>query len=67
MILNLGQVYAQSLDVALAHAYENHPLLTSEITEGKVISEDVAEALSRFKKAYLDQNHNSFDTLDSKS
>lgn len=51
----LNKVYAQSLDIALAHAYSNHPVLFSETIEGKVVTEDVAEALSGWEpKVYLD-------------
>tara|TARA_B100000686_G_scaffold195220_1_gene202116 strand:+ start:3542 stop:4849 length:1308 start_codon:yes stop_codon:yes gene_type:complete len=53
--VSLDKVYAQSLDIALAHAYSNHPALFSETIEGKVITEDVAEALSGWEpKIYLD-------------
>ena len=51
----LNKVYSQSLDIALAHAYSNHPVLFSETIEGKVVTEDVAEALSGWEpKVYLD-------------
>jgi len=55
LFTTLNKIYAQSLDIALAHAYSNHPILFSEITEGKVVTEDVAEALSGWEpKVYLD-------------
>ena len=53
--LSVNKIYAQSLDIALAHAYSNHPLLSSEITEGKVVSEEVADALSGWEpQVYMD-------------
>ena len=53
--LSVNKIYAQSLDIALAHAYSNHPLLSSEITEGKVVSEEVADALSGWEpQVYVD-------------
>ena len=55
LIFNINKINAQSLEVSLAYAYSNHPVLFSEITEGKVISEDVADALSGWEpKIYLD-------------
>ena len=51
----LSEVNAQSLNTTLANAYSNHPLLFSERTEERVISEDIAEALSGWKpEVYLD-------------
>ena len=53
--LSFNKIYAQSLDIALAHAYSNHPLLSSEMTEGKVVSEEVADALSGWEpQVYID-------------
>jgi len=42
----LSEVNAQSLSTSLANAYSNHPLLLSERTEERVVTEDIAEALS---------------------
>ena len=53
--LSFNKIYAQSLDIALANAYSNHPLLSSEMTEGKVVSEEVADALSGWEpQVYID-------------
>ena len=55
LILSISKLYAQSFEVALANAYSNHPLLFSERIEGKVVTEEVAEALSGWEpKVYLD-------------
>ena len=40
---------AQSLNISLANAYSNHPLLFSERIGERVLSEDVAEALAGWK------------------
>ena len=48
-------IKAQSLNVSLANAYSNHPLLFSERIGERVLSEDVAEALSGWKpQVYVD-------------
>ena len=54
-VLSISKLYAQSFEVALANAYSNHPLLFSERIEGKVVTEEVADALSGWEpKVYLD-------------
>ena len=51
----LSEVNAQSLSTSLANAYSNHPLLLSERTEERVVTEDVVEALSGWSPViYLD-------------
>ena len=53
----LSEVNAQSLSTSLANAYSNHPLLLSERTEERVVTEDIAEALSGWKPVvYLDSS-----------
>lgn len=48
-------IRAQSLNVALANAYSNHPLLFSERIGERVLTEDVAEALAGWKpEVYID-------------
>ena len=48
-------IKAQSLNISLANAYSNHPLLFSERIGERVLSEDVAEALSGWKpQVYVD-------------
>jgi outer membrane protein len=48
-------IKAQSLNVSLANADSNHPLLFSERIGERVLSEDVAEALSGWKpQVYVD-------------
>ena len=59
LLVSLSFVYkdvkAQSLNVSLANAYSNHPLLFSERIGERVLSEDVAEALSGWKpQVYVD-------------
>ena len=55
LVLSTSKLYAQSFEVALANAYSNHPLLFSERIEGKVVTEEVADALSGWEpKVYLD-------------
>ena len=55
MIITYTDIKAQSLNVSLANAYSNHPLLFSERIGERVLSEDVAEALSGWKpQVYLD-------------
>ena len=48
-------IRAQSLNVALANAYSNHPLLFSERIGERLLTEDVAEALAGWKpEVYID-------------
>ena len=59
LLVSLSFVYkdvkAQSLNVSLANAYSNHPLLFSERIGERILSEDVAEALSGWKpQVYVD-------------
>ena len=55
MFMFLSEVNAQSLSASLANAYSNHPLLLSERVEERVVTEDIAEALSGWNPVvYLD-------------
>ena len=55
MLITYADTKAQSLSVSLANAYSNHPLLFSERIGERVLSEDVAEALSGWKpQVYVD-------------
>ena len=55
MIFTCADIKAQSINISLANAYSNHPLLFSERIGDRVLSEDVAEALSGWKpQVYLD-------------
>jgi outer membrane protein len=54
-IFTYSGLKAQSLNVALANAYSNHPLLFSERIGERLLTEDVAEALSGWKpQVYVD-------------
>ena len=55
MIFTCKDIKAQSINISLANAYSNHPLLFSERIGDRVLSEDVAEALSGWKpQVYVD-------------
>ena len=55
MLFTYTDIKAQSINISLANAYSNHPLLFSERIGDRVLSEDVAEALSGWKpQVYLD-------------
>ena len=55
MIFTCADIKAQSINISLANAYSNHPLLFSERIGDRVLSEDVAEALSGWKpQVYVD-------------
>ena len=55
MSITYGDLRAQSLNISLANAYSNHPLLFSKRIEERVLTEDVAEALSGQKpQVYVD-------------
>ena len=55
IIYACSELKAQSLNIALANAYSNHPLLFSERIGERVLSEDVAEALAGWKpQVYID-------------
>ena len=57
MFILLSEVNAQSLSTSLANAYSNHPLLLSERAEERVVTEDIAEALSGWNPVvYLDSS-----------
>ena len=45
----ISEASAQSLSSSLANAYNNHPLLASERSEERVVTEDIAEALAGWK------------------
>jgi DNA-directed RNA polymerase subunit beta len=49
IFLFLSELHAQNLSSSLANAYSNHPLLFSERVGERIVSEDVAEALSGWK------------------
>ena len=48
-LVTYSDLKAQSLNISLANAYSNHPLLFSERIGERVLSEDVAEALAGWK------------------
>ena len=62
----ISEASAQSLSSSLANAYNNHPLLASERSEERVVTEDIAEALAGWKPVvYLDASiGKSLETLE---